>query len=30
MEEPKVLKYVNPEDKENLRKHSEEIDMRSE
>lgn len=30
MEEPKVLKYVNPEDKEILRKHSEEIDMTSE
>ena len=30
MEESKVLKYVNPEDKEILRKHSEEIDMRSE
>ena len=30
MEESKVLKYVNPEDKEILRKHSEEIDMTSE
>lgn len=30
MEKPKVLKYVNPEDKEILRKHSEEIDMTSE
>ena len=30
MEEPKVLKYVNPEDKKILRKHSEEIDMTSE
>ena len=30
MEKPKVLKYVNPEDKEILRKQSEEIDMTSE
>ena len=30
MEKSKVLKYVNPEDKEILRKHSEEIDMTSE
>ena len=30
MKEPKVLKYVNPEDKKILRKHSEEIDMTSE
>ena len=30
MEKPKVLKYVKPEDKEILRKHSEEIDMTSE
>ena len=30
MEKPKVLKYVNPEDKGILRKHSEKIDMTSE